>query len=85
MSRFRACWMTQDRTGCSVGAQDPDAPAAAIGYCKDVYLRAIEQVSGEEIQRQDPLRLRPQELRPARAVPAGRRIDPGVLKDLPDR
>ena len=67
------------------GAQDPDAPVAVLDHRKDVHLRAIEQVSGEEVQRQDPLRLRPQELRPARAVPAGRRIDPGVLEDLPDR
>ena len=54
------------------GAQDPDAPAAVLDHRKDVYLRAIEQVSGEEAQRQDPLRLGSQELRPARAVPAGR-------------
>ena len=67
------------------GAQDPDAPVAVLDHRKDVYLRAIEQVSGEEVQRQDPLRLRPQELRPPRAVPAGRRADPGVLEDLPHR
>jgi hypothetical protein len=54
------------------GAQDPDAPAAVLDHRKDVYLSAIEQVSGEEVQRQDPLRLRPQELLPTGAVPAGR-------------
>ena len=64
------------------GAQDPDAPVAVPGHRKDVHLRAIEQDSGEEVQRQDPLRLRPQELRPPRAVPAGRRVDPGVLEIL---
>jgi hypothetical protein len=64
------------------GAQDPDAPAAVLDHCKDVCLRAIEQVSGEEVKRQDPLRLGSQELRPLRAVPAGRRVDPGVLEDL---
>ena len=67
------------------GAQDPDAPAAVLDHCKDVHLRAIEQVSGEEVQRQDRLRLGPQELRPARAAPARRRVDPGVFEDLPDR
>jgi hypothetical protein len=41
------------------GAQDPDAPAAMLDHRKDVHLRAIEQVSGEEVQRQDPLRLGP--------------------------
>jgi hypothetical protein len=66
------------------GAQHPDAPVAVPDHRKDVHLRAIEQVGGEQIQRQDPLRLRPQELRPARAIPAGWRVDPGVLGNLPD-
>jgi hypothetical protein len=38
------------------GVQDPDAPAAVLDHRKDVHLRVIEQVSGEEVQRQDPLR-----------------------------
>ena len=67
------------------GAQDPDAPVAVLDHRQDVHLRAIEQVGGEEVQRQDPLRLGPEELRPARAAPAPRRIDPGALEDLPDR
>ena len=67
------------------GAQDPDAPVAVLDHRKDVHLRAIEQVGSEEVQRQDPLCLGSQELRPARAVPAGRRVDPGVLEDLPHR
>ena len=61
-------------------AQDPDAPVAVLDCRKDVHLRAIEHVSGEEVQRQDPLRLESQELRPARAVPARSRVDPGVLE-----
>jgi hypothetical protein len=36
------------------GAQHPGAPAAVPDHRKDVCLRAIEQVSGEEVQRQDP-------------------------------
>ena len=36
-------------------ARDPDAPAAVLDHRKDVHLRGIEQVSGEEVQRQDPL------------------------------
>jgi hypothetical protein len=39
------------------GAQDPDAPAAVLDRRKDVHFLAIEQVGGEEVQRQDPLRL----------------------------
>jgi hypothetical protein len=55
-----------------------------LDHGQDVDLAAVEQVGGEEVQRQDPLRLRSQELGPAWAVPALRRIDPGVLEDLPD-
>ncbi|SRR6266568_807350 len=58
------------------GAQDPDAPTAVLGHRKDVHLRVIEQVSGEEAQRQDPLRLGSQELRPPGAVPARSRAGP---------
>jgi hypothetical protein len=36
------------------GAQGPDAPAAVLDHRKAVHPRAIEQVSGEEVQRQDP-------------------------------
>ena len=67
------------------GAQDPDAPGAVLDHGQDVDLRAVEQVSGEEVQRQDPLRLGPQELCPARAVAARCRADTSVLEDLPDR
>jgi hypothetical protein len=56
-----------------------------LDHRKDVHLGAVEQVGCEEVQRQDPLRLRLQELGPLRAVPAGCRVDPGVLEDLPDR
>jgi len=62
------------------GAQDPDAPVAVPGHRKDVCLRAIEQVSGEEVQRQDRLRLRPQELRPARPSRRGARSIPAFLR-----
>jgi hypothetical protein len=60
-------------------AQDPDPAGAMLDHGKDIDLAAVEQISGKEIQRQDPLRLRPQELRPARAIPARRRDDPGAL------
>jgi hypothetical protein len=40
-------------------------PAGAVlNNGKDVDLRSVEQVGGEQIQRQDPLRLGPQELGP---------------------
>jgi len=67
------------------GSEDPDAAGAVLDDGKDVDLRAVEQVGGEEVQRQDPLRLGPKELRPARAIPARSPVDPGAVEDLPDR
>jgi hypothetical protein len=67
------------------GSEDPDAAGAVLDDGKDGDLGAVEQGGGEEVQRQDPRRLGPEELRPARAAPAWRRIDPGALEDLPDR
>ena len=52
---------------------------------KDIDLRAVEQAGGEEVQRQALLRLGPEELRPARAIPERSPVDPGALEDLPDR
>jgi len=73
------------RAGTQVGPGGPAGVVAVLDHRKDVHLRAIEQVSGEEVQRQDPLRLGAQELRPPRAIPARSRADPGVLEDLPHR
>jgi hypothetical protein len=67
------------------GAQHPDPASTVLDHGQDMNFRAVEQVSGEEVQRQDPLCLRPQELRPARPVPARRRVDPRALQDLPYR
>jgi hypothetical protein len=67
------------------GTKDPDSPGAVLDYGKDADRRAVEQAGGEEVQRQDPLRLGPQEPGPARAAPARRRADAGIPEDLPDR
>jgi hypothetical protein len=77
---IRGAWMA-DRTTLTPAARNtsPD------DHGQNVDLAAVEQVGGEEVQRQDFLRLRSQELRPARAVPARRRVDPGALEDLLDR
>ena len=63
------------------GAQDPDAPGGVLDQGKNVDLGAVEEVGGEEVQRQDPLRLRSQELGPPWTVAARCRVDPGVLED----
>jgi hypothetical protein len=59
-----------DHAGSAVAPPDADPAGAVLHHGQDVSLRAVEQVGGEEVQRQDPLRLRSQELRPARTVPA---------------
>jgi hypothetical protein len=67
------------------GVEDTDAAGAMLDCGQDVDLRAVEEIGGEKVQRQDPLCLRSQELRPARPVPARRRVDPRALEDLPYR
>jgi hypothetical protein len=78
------------RPGCAdrdhvVTNLTPIPVSSQVDHGKDVHLGAVEQVGGEEIQRQDPLRLGPQEFSPARSVPARRRIDPCALEDLLNR
>jgi hypothetical protein len=60
------------------GAHNPHAAGAMLNHGKDVNLGAVEQVGGEEVQRQDPLRLGSQKLRPAGTIPARRRVDSRV-------
>jgi hypothetical protein len=62
--------------GMPGGAKNTDPADAVLDDGKDIDLAAVEKTSREEVQRQDPLRLGPQELRLARAIPARRGIDP---------
>jgi len=62
------------------GAEDANAAGAVLDGGQDIDLGAVEQVGGEEVQRQDALRLGPQELRPAKAVPAGAGSIPALLR-----
>ena len=67
-----------------LGGSEDAYPAGAVLYNgKEIHFRSVEQVGGEEVQRQDPLRLGSQESGPAGSLPAGRGIDAGVLEDLP--
>src|SRR5258708_33381392 len=65
--------------------QDADAPGSVLDYGEDVGLGAVEQVGCEEVACQDRVRLRTQELRPARPGPPGCGVDSGGLQDLPCR
>ena len=59
--------------GMQGDAEDADAPGCVLDYGQDVGLRAVEQVDGEEVARQDDLGLGAQELRPGQPglPPAG--------------
>jgi hypothetical protein len=48
--------------GMEGNAEDADAPRRVLDYGQDVGLRAVEQVDGEEVARQDRPGLGPQEL-----------------------
>ena len=52
---------------------------------QDVDPFQYDGVDGEEVTGQDCVRLRGQELLPGGSGPAGRRVDPGLVQDLPDR
>ena len=62
------------------GSEDAYPAGAVLDDGKDVDLRSVEQAGGEEVQRQDPLRLGPQELGPARSLPAGAGSMPAFLR-----
>jgi len=62
------------------GAQNPYAAGAVLDHGKDMDLGSVEQVGGEEVQRQDAVGLGSQKLGPARAVPARCRVDPRALE-----
>jgi hypothetical protein len=53
------------------GSENPGPAATVLDDGQDVHLGAVEQVGGEEVQRQDRLCLGSQELGPARAVRSG--------------
>jgi hypothetical protein len=57
-----------------------DPAGAVLDHGQHVDLGAVEQVGGEEVQRQDPLGLGSQELGPAWAVPARSGSIPAPLR-----
>jgi len=66
-------------------SENADAPGGVLYDGQDMGLGAVEQVGGEEVARQDRLGLGTQELRPGRRGSARRRVDSGLLENLPDR
>jgi hypothetical protein len=51
-------------------AKDPDTAGAMLDHGQDIRLRAVKEIGGEEVKRQDPLCLRSQELGPPWTVAA---------------
>jgi len=54
--------------------EDPGTAGAMLDHGQDIHLRAVKEIGGKEVKRQDPLCLRSQELRPS---PAHRGAEPG--------
>src|ERR1035438_5219820 len=78
LSGPRAGWMRGD-------AEDADAPGRVLYYGEDIGPGAVKQIGCEEVARQDRLGLGAQELRPGCRGSPRRRVDSGVLQDLPCR
>ena len=66
-------------------SEDADAPGGVLYDGQDMGLGAVEQAGGEEVARQDRLGLGTQELRPGKRGSARRRVDSGLLENLPYR
>jgi len=66
------------------GAQDPDSPAGMLDHCEHVQPRAGQGDRLEEVTGQQGLGLGAQEIGPCGGAALGRRVDPGVVQDLPD-
>jgi hypothetical protein len=62
MIRLRACWVVQSPVGCKGDPADADAAGRVLDHGQHVGLRAVEQVDGEEVARQDRHGLGAQEL-----------------------
>jgi hypothetical protein len=73
-----AGWVQRD-------SENADAPGGVLYDGQDMGLGAVEQVGGEEVARQDRFGLGSQELRPGRHGSARRRVDSGLLENLPHR
>jgi hypothetical protein len=69
-----------------VGGDPGDVYAATVVLDDDEEVEAAEEdgVDVGEVDREDRVGLRGQELSPGRPGPAGRGIESGVLQDLPD-
>ena len=73
------------RVGMGGGAQDTDPSARVLDDNEDVVSGAGECGRGEEVARQDRVRLTAEEAGPGLAVPLGSGFDPVLLKNLPYR
>ena len=66
------------------GAQDPDSPAGVLDHREHVQPRPGQGDRLEEVTGQQGLSLGAQEIGPGGETALGRRVDPGLVQDLPD-
>ena len=71
--------------GVGGDAEDVHATAGVLDDEEDVEPVRGDRVEVEQVAGEDAVGLRSQELRPGRSGSAWRRVDPGGVKDLPDR
>jgi hypothetical protein len=84
MSRLRACWVTQSPVGWAGDSGEVHTAAAVLDNHEDVEAAQEDRVDVGEVDGEDCVGLRGEELAPGRACPSGRGIEPGVLQDRPD-
>ena len=83
MSRLRACWVTQAPVGMGGDPGDVHAAAPVLDHDEDVEAAQEDRVDVGEVDREDRVGLRGQELSPGRPGPSGSGIDARGLQDRP--
>ena len=83
MSRLRACWVTQAPGGMSGDAGDVHAAAAVLDHNENVEAAQEDRVDVGEVDGEDRVGLRGEELAPGRPGSSRSRIEAGFLEDRP--
>jgi hypothetical protein len=84
MTKLRPCWGTQAPVGWAVIPREVHAAGAVFDHHEDVEAAQEDGVDVSEVDGEDRVCLRRQELSPGRAGPSRSGIETGGFKDLPD-